>query len=582
MIISNLAVGLLYFDVNQSYLRNNTISGNRDGIVLASSNGNYIYDTKVVNNLENGTIVKRGSSNNAFNFAAFSGNGQNVVYEENSNGNVYVYPVISSEPIVINECGDLSQAGRNYILTKDLYMSESLSQRAPACLSVTVDNVILDGNGFRIRPDDPSVRGRVAVSAGGKNNVSIKNIFVRNFNISVNLSDAKNSTIQNLRTGSNLYGIVMFNGNNNKIIDSNILSNSVDGIFIAQGSNNLVVNTTFSLNGQDSIVVSGSSYNSILNSTISNQNGRYGIYLYYADRNTIRGNVVNSGNYHAIVLSNSYNNELRNNSAKSINRSGVALYTAEDNVFTDNNFVGNNALNVLSVNSNGNEFIITPNPVVNNAEPNPPQPSCCSGSSGSSGGSNQDIGGTISDVLVNDLQFISGFSKAMSTNERLRYGFGSPIAYYYVKLKSFVNNDVVLEATKSSGNPEIFTLREKGNKKVDLNADGTYDINVVYESVQALKPVISIKKISEKIVAGQIGQQGIVGNQTNQTGQSNGENGDSFRIWLIVIVLVVLAILIATGVYYWMKTNKSENVQRIFKFDKSASVSSGKTGSNLR
>jgi len=170
-----------------------------------------------------------------------------------------------------------------------------------SAIIIEKNDIVMDGAGY-------TVEGRGAEYSEGTrlfgiNNVTIKNINIKNFYYGIHLDDSSsNNTISgNNITANNYNGIQLYgSSNNNNISGNNITANGVVGIGLGQSSNN-----------------------SISGNNIANN--EYGIGLNSCSNNSISGNSITANNLY-----------------------DIALWSASNNFFYHNNFVNDPSFQVLS------------------------------------------------------------------------------------------------------------------------------------------------------------------------------------------------------------------------------------------
>ncbi len=198
------------------------------------------------------------------------------------------------------------------------------------------DSIIIDGVGHTLQ----GTRGRLGIDLKDRNNVTLKNIEVTNFNYGIALGFSSNNTLAN-----------------NTVSDNNF------GIQLGLSTNNVLTGNTVSSNHFRGIELSGSSDNVLTSNTASNNN--FGIHLVSSSYNVLTGNNV-SNNTHGILLTDSSNNNyLTGNDASSSIFSGIELMNCSDNLLTGNTALNNeNGIYLLS--SSNNTFFH--NTLINNTK----------------------------------------------------------------------------------------------------------------------------------------------------------------------------------------------------------------------
>ena len=165
--------------------------------------------------------------------------------------------------------------GNIYTFTADLSGS----------IVVEKDDVVVDGAGYGLQGTGIGT----GISLDGRINVTVQNIYVRNFFYGIYLDSSYNNNLSNNSVTGNFYGVYLFASFNNTIIGSDISGNDYPGVWLRSSSNNEIRENRINGNLQDGIWLSTSS-----------------------DNNRIIGNTI-SGNAFGIRIDDYSNNMLRNN-----------------------------------------------------------------------------------------------------------------------------------------------------------------------------------------------------------------------------------------------------------------------------
>jgi parallel beta-helix repeat protein len=188
-----------------------------------------------------------------------------------------------------------------YTFTADIYDS----------IVVQRDNIVVDGAGYTVQ----GTGSGAGIDLGYRNNVTLKNVEVTNFD----------------------YGIYL-SGSDNNVIAGNIVLNNGHGIYLSSSRNNVLTGNNVSLNDGNGIALSSSSGNVLTGNNVSS-NQWAGIWLSYSGNNVLTSNAVSNNGY-GIWLSDSYNNVLTGNIALN-NGYGIWLWDSGNNVLFHNNLVNN-------------------------------------------------------------------------------------------------------------------------------------------------------------------------------------------------------------------------------------------------
>jgi len=215
---------------------------------------------------------------------------------------------------------------------------------------VTADNIIIDGAGYTVQGTG-SGRG---IDLTGRNNVTLKNLGVTNFDYGIRLFQSSNNNIDDNTFSSNGGEGIALRFSSNNTITGNTVSNNGVGIYMGTSSNNTIIGNTVSNNDSGIHLASSSNNNTFTGNIVSNND--HGIYLWSSRKNTIIGNTVSNNEYGGIRLdSSSNNNTVTGNTASSNNDYGIRLDSSSNNTVTGNTasnntygialgFSGNNAL----------------------------------------------------------------------------------------------------------------------------------------------------------------------------------------------------------------------------------------------
>jgi parallel beta-helix repeat protein len=233
-------------------------------------------------------------------------------------------------------------------------------------LEIQRDNIVVDGAGFTLK----GVGVNAGVTLSGRKNVTIKNLDVRNYVMSVWLQQSSKNTISNNRmltffnvildsssnnqiTGNNItgqdtgfgYGVQVNEGSSNNTIIGNSFTDTGIGVRVEGGNYNLISGNCFirggtsvlvrccyniisknnMVDGRGGISVTGpGSYNTIFGNNITGKS-KCGIKIYHGSSNTVYENhVANS----AVGVKLGFDLEFPDRKV-------------EDNIFYHNNFVNN-------------------------------------------------------------------------------------------------------------------------------------------------------------------------------------------------------------------------------------------------
>ena len=344
---------------------------------------------------ENSKIINlRNKYNATVNFswiADAGGHDITVVVDENneidetneSNNNLTVGVITCSIP------GDDMYINEDTVLCGRVYDIDDSGDNG--AIIINASDVVLDCNGASLN----GIGTGYGTYLENKNNVTIKNCNVMNYEYGIYLWKSPNNTITDDAVSDNNYGVLLDHSPNNTITSNTVNNCTYRGIYLLSSSNNTMINNTVSDNGEgiylhsssnnnishnmansndigiylwkasnNTITAntasdnyygislhSSSNNNQIINNT-ANDNSKYGygIYLHFSLNNAITANTANKNKYYGIVLLEySSNNTIANNTAND-NRYGISLYTSLNNTL-QNNEISNNNIGIYSQNS---------------------------------------------------------------------------------------------------------------------------------------------------------------------------------------------------------------------------------------
>ena len=153
--------------------------------------------------------------------------------------------------------------------------------------------------------------------------------------------NCQNISVKDLTLRNNGYGVYLYNTSNSNI-DNNTLLNNVRRIYLIYSSNNTLQNNIANSNSWGGIELDHSSNNALSNNTASSNNN--GINMRYSNNNVLSDNIVSNGN--SISLSHSSDNTLQGNTANLNNWNGIRLhYSSNNNTLYHNNLINNTPYN---------------------------------------------------------------------------------------------------------------------------------------------------------------------------------------------------------------------------------------------
>lgn len=240
--------------------------------------------------------------------------------------------------------------------SRDIYMFTS--DIANSSLVIKRDSVVIDGQNFSILGNYQS-ETCIGISLSARNNVTIKNLAVVNFQTGINLENTSKSKVINSDITTNKYesGIRLINSTSN-IISNNIVYSdvnyywpSINGIALETCSNNTISENRVIGSFYKGIYLDRSNNNTILNNSVTKS--QYGMDLDLSSNNNLVGNtvfstvrVISRGVYSddgtGIWLEdNSTHNQILNNDVKNNGEAMRIWDFSTNNIIYGNNFINN-------------------------------------------------------------------------------------------------------------------------------------------------------------------------------------------------------------------------------------------------
>ena len=154
------------------------------------------------------------------------------------------------------------------------------------------DSIVIDGAGYAVQGTEE--RNSKGIDFFWRNNVTLKNVEVRNFYDGIHLYFSSNNTLTGNTASNNRYGISLGASSNNVLSGNTASSNQYHGIYLSSSSNNTLTGNTAS-NNEHGISIGGSS-NVITHNTATHNRYNFGVAgptLNYIDTsNTVDGKPV--------------------------------------------------------------------------------------------------------------------------------------------------------------------------------------------------------------------------------------------------------------------------------------------------
>jgi parallel beta-helix repeat protein len=271
--------------------------------------------------------------------------------------------------------------------TAPIYTAENITYSLTGNITVDADGIVIERDNIVLNGAGYTVMGGGSgngIDLINRNNVTIKNTNIENFDYGAYLGNASNKTISGNNVGNNGGGIGLDSSNNavsrnnitanyghavrldyslnNRVSGNNITANNGDGIYLYHSVNNSIsgnnvgnngggIGLDYSLNNRvsgnnitanngDGIIVGSSPDNSVSGNNIT-ANNSYGIHLDSSSNSSITGNKITANNWNGIRLDASSNNSISGNNITANNVYGVGLYTSSNNSISGNNIANN-------------------------------------------------------------------------------------------------------------------------------------------------------------------------------------------------------------------------------------------------
>lgn len=283
---------------------------------------------------------------------------------------------VKAEEETIYIKADGSIEGTDKILRdRDVYI---FTDDINASIVVESDNIVIDGAGYTIQPE--TAEDNIGVDLRDRNNVTIRNVAVTNFQTGINLENTSQSKVINCIITTNIWesGIKLTNSTSN-IISNNVIysdvnyySPSVNGIALENSSNNTISENRVIGSFYKGINLDRSNNNTLsVNSVTKSQ---YGMDLHLSSKNKLVGNTVSStvrvisrgvysdsGTGIWLEVNSTYNQIHKNN----VENNGEAMRIwdfSSNNTIYENNFINNTSQ--ISIITRG-EFELRYTPIPN-------------------------------------------------------------------------------------------------------------------------------------------------------------------------------------------------------------------------
>lgn len=141
-------------------------------------------------------------------------------------------PNKSNRPVTkIHGCQKITKPG-TYVLSSNITDGGG-TFASQSCIVIESSNVLLDGQGNHVNGFGISDTTGIAVTgnSGTVENVTVKNVNLREWNRGIYYHDADRGTIQNVKLSHNAYGISIENSTRTRVLDIQASHNLV-GVFV--------------------------------------------------------------------------------------------------------------------------------------------------------------------------------------------------------------------------------------------------------------------------------------------------------------------------------------------------------------
>ncbi|PKP60107.1 MAG: hypothetical protein CVT88_03890 [Candidatus Altiarchaeales archaeon HGW-Altiarchaeales-1] len=377
--------GIYLFNKTNNTVRNCIITNFDLGIGLDSSSNNILTNNTASANTQFGIYLGRDSNNNSLTLNHMCNNSQSDVYVDQINAatgdnNTCLSSLNYHDATNVSGCKSICQIDNcncsscgecSYKLShpdcSQVNLTADMMDHSGSCIEnpINFNNKIFDCQGHII--DGIKYPGSFGIGFKHKQNNTIRNCVITEFERGIEMGDSVNNTLVNNTLNSLENGILLRDYSSNNILANNTLNSSVNGIFLSDGSsNNTLTNNTANLNIMGIVLLSSSNNilkisdfyqdidisnlvngqpifywtnekygpNSCTNAEISELNNTGFVALVSCDNITVK-NLNLQDNSHGILLVNTTNSKILNNTANS-NMFGIYLFSSFNNILTNN------------------------------------------------------------------------------------------------------------------------------------------------------------------------------------------------------------------------------------------------------
>ncbi len=209
-------------------------------------------------------------------------------------------------------------------------------------IAVERDNIVIDGVGHTLQ----GAGSGAGIYLSERNNITIKNVQIRNCSYGIYINESSNSTITgNTITDNTNHGIYVYsNSDDNHISNNNITDNEGNGIEIRYSTDNSIYENNI-VENEAGVYIISSTYNGVYRNNITDNGGVQvggGVWLDRTDFNTISGNDITASSWHSVQLERASNNSISGNEiVAGTNRAIYVDYYSDYNNITGNSIIDN-------------------------------------------------------------------------------------------------------------------------------------------------------------------------------------------------------------------------------------------------
>ncbi|MFH1585332.1 MAG: LamG-like jellyroll fold domain-containing protein [archaeon] len=206
---------------------NFNVSLNENGSVMYSLDGG-------VNNVTMGGNESElfGTMFNATNGSLADGPYTFSVYANDTigNGNYTASVDFYFNNSLLTDCFTLGEASKTYYLNNNVTTSGT-------CFTITANNVVFDGQGYRINGSDSGS----GVKATSRIGLTIRNLNIEDFSYGVDFVTTTISSISNNNISSNAdFGVYLSSSSSSNTLQDNVLNSNSKGIYLTSSANNVI------------------------------------------------------------------------------------------------------------------------------------------------------------------------------------------------------------------------------------------------------------------------------------------------------------------------------------------------------